>query len=41
MTNLLDGSLDSSEEQLTSKMEGMMARPMVAELSNSMAKMIQ
>ena len=40
MTNVLDGSSRLSEEQLTSKMERM-AGPMVAKLTNTIAKMIQ
>jgi len=39
-TNVLDGSLAPSGEELTSKME-QMANPLMTELGNSIAKMIQ
>jgi len=40
-TNVLDGSLAPSEEELTSKMEQMATYPLVTELGNSIAKLIQ
>jgi len=40
-TNVLDGSLAPSGEELASKMEQMANNPLVTELGNSIAKMIQ